>query len=138
MAFLKDYEFNGTGIVVPNAYHAITELNIQKRLVDVNGAPSLSSATGFTPGVQRDDNEIEWKAGSIATLGVSVWGNSDYRNANSQSIGYLGNAPSTNHVAGSPSHILKFFVETTSSLNYTQQAYNYLATHEYFSGSQSA
>jgi hypothetical protein len=138
MAFLKDYEFKGSGIVVESAYHAITELQVQKRLVDVPPPPDNSRDDGLTFGFQRENNEIEWKAGNIATLGVSVWKNADYRNSNSQSIGYVGSAPSNKFIAGGPNEIFRCFIEPTSSLNYTQQAYNYLATHEYFSGSQPA
>jgi len=32
MALIKDYELPGTGLVVSNAYHVVTDVNIKKRM----------------------------------------------------------------------------------------------------------
>ena len=34
MALIRDYELPGTGLVVPNAYHVVTNVKVEKRTAD--------------------------------------------------------------------------------------------------------
>ena len=48
MALIKDYEMQGTGVTVPNAYHVITDLKVKKRIADIPLPPDNGTASGFS------------------------------------------------------------------------------------------
>ena len=63
MALLRDFEIPGTGVVVDNAYHLITNVRTEKRLQDIALPPDSSTEDGLTAGDHGP--EVYWKAGYI-------------------------------------------------------------------------
>jgi hypothetical protein len=140
MALIRDYELPGTGLVVPNAYHVVTKVDVEKRMQDIQSPPDSSRPDGLTANSQQEGMEIYWKAGYIGTIAVTIWKDADSRASGSKPIGFIGDNPSHNeHGAsiGTPGmdHKSKFFLDNSSTASYTEQAYAHLLTTSYYSGS---
>jgi len=73
MALIKDYELAGTGLIVPNAYHVVTNVSIEKRTADLPPPPDTSRADGLTVRDDSPGTEVYWAAGYVATISVTVW-----------------------------------------------------------------
>ena len=140
MALIRDYELPGTGVIVENAYHVITDVKVEKRMADVPAPIDTSRPDGLTAGSQEEGKEVYWKAGYIGTIAVSVWKDKSTRDNDGQPIGFVGVNPSDNKYGVSigtagMDHVCKFFIDPASSDNELTQAYNHLLTTEYYSGS---
>ena len=61
MALIKDFEILGTGLVVSNAYHVVTKVDIEKRLQDVPGPVDESRPDGITAGSQEEGKEVYYE-----------------------------------------------------------------------------
>jgi hypothetical protein len=140
MALIKDYEIPGTGVVVENAYHVVTDVAIKKRMADVappvdNSRPDGLTARDTTPG-----SEVYWQAGYTAQISVTIWKDRAAREADARPIGFIGNNSSDNKYEASigtqgMDHKCIFMLEVPSELNNFQQAYRHLLTTDYYSGS---
>lgn len=140
MALIRDYELQGTGLTVSNAYHVVTRVSVEKRMQDVQGPVDHSRPDGITANSQEEGKEIYWKAGYVATIAVTVWKDEESRNNDLEPIGFIGvnpsdNAHGVNISTAGMDHICKFFLDNTSTSSYTEQAYNHLLSTEYYSGS---
>jgi hypothetical protein len=140
MALIKDYELPGTGLVVSNAYHVVTDVAIKKRMSDIlppvdNSRPDGLTVRDTTPGA-----EVYWQAGYTAEIAVTIWKDKEAREQNAKPIGFIGTNPSDNvngvsiGTAGMD-HKCVFMLEVPSELNHFQQAYRHLLTTDYYSGS---
>ena len=121
MALIKDYEIAGTGMVVPSAYHVITNMNVNKRTSDVLPPADSSRPDGITANWHEGMNITDWKAGVSSKLEVSVYASKQARLDGKSPIATL---DSTSHY--------KFMLDATSPDNYTQQAYEYLLTTDFY------
>jgi len=140
MALLRDYELPGTGLVVPNAYHVVTRVDVEKRIADVPPPVDNSRPDGLTVGFQTEETAVYWKAGYIATVAVTVYKDQSTRDNGGLPIGFIGENPSHNQYGVSigtagMDHKCKFFLDMTSSLDHVAQAYQHLLTTDYYSGS---
>ena len=73
MALIRDYEIPGTGVTVSNAYHVVTKVSVEKRTSDIEGPKDSARPDQRTVGHQQVGQEINWKAGYIGTIAVTVW-----------------------------------------------------------------
>lgn len=138
MALLKDFEIPGTGVVVNNAYHVITNVRTEKRLQDILPPPDSSREDGLT-----DVNmgpEVYWKAGYVGSIEVKVFASEEARQDGKNCLGSFGD---TAHdfipdgiVTEGESYEIKFFIDPDSSDSILTQAYNHLKSTEYYSGAQ--
>lgn len=140
MALIRDYELPGTGLVVPNAYHVVTDVKIEKRVADVQAPPDPTRPDGVTFGAHTVGKEIYWKAGYVATIAVTIWKDREARENDAKPIGFLGTNPSDNKYGVSigtegMDHNCRFFLDVPSELNHIEQAYRHLLTTDYYSGS---
>jgi hypothetical protein len=140
MALIKDYELPGTGVTVPNAYHVVTNVKIEKRMADFKPPVDTSRPDGYTPMDRSAGTEIYWAAGYTAEIAVTVWKDKEARDSEARPIGFVGTNPSDNaHNAsiGTPGmdHKCKFMLEVPSELDHMAQAYRHLLTTDYYSGS---
>ena len=140
MALIKDYELPGTGLVVPNAYHVVTNVKVEKRVADAPTPIDPTRPNGFTPRDESPGGEIHWKAGYIAEIAVTIWKDKAAREADAKPIGFIGKNPSDNKYGVSigtegMDHRCVFFLQVPSELNHVEQAYNHLLTTQYYSGS---
>lgn len=140
MAIIKDYELPGTGLVVSNAYHVVTNVKVEKRMADVPPPIDPTRPDGFTMGFQTDENQVYWKSGYTAEISVTIWKDKSTRDANSTPIGFIGKNSSDNKYGVSigtsgMDHRCVFMLEVPSELDHMAQAYRHLLTTDYYSGS---
>lgn len=141
MALIRDYELPGTGVVVPNAYHVVTSVKVDKRTSNIQPPVDSAHPTGFTANhEQTEDKAVYWKAGYIGEIAVTIWKDKQSREEDKKPIGFLGVNPSDNQYGvsiGTPGmdQHCRFFLEVPSELNHVEQAYRHLLTTEYYSGS---
>lgn len=138
MALQRDYELPGTGLVVPNAYHVVTDIKIQKRVADIPPPPDSSRPDGLT--VRGDGTDVYWKAGYVGEIAVTVWKDKAARDADAKPIGFIGTNPADNKYGVSigtagMDHHCRFFLEVPSQHSDLEQAYLHLLTTDYYSGS---
>jgi hypothetical protein len=140
MALLRDYELPGTGLVVPNAYHVVTNVKIEKRIADIKPPVDNSRPDGLTVMDRSIGTHVYWKSGYIAEIAVTVWINKEARDNDATPIGFIGINPADNKhgvsigTAGMD-HKCVFILEVPSELDHMAQAYRHLLTTDYYSGS---
>jgi hypothetical protein len=138
MALQKNYVIGDTGIEIPEAYHIIYNVYTERRLTDCI-QPKLPIGMPQRP-------EILWKAGHIGRIAVFVYASKEDRDNDMRPIGAIVKYPSdaADRISGTidqnlysitPPFQLEFFIDDTSSDSILTQAYNYLKTIPYFSGS---
>jgi hypothetical protein len=118
MALIRDFEIMGTGVIVPNAYHVITQLDVEKRLVDRQYAQPTGRVYQGNP-----DLDVEWTAGYYGRMVISVWKDAESRTANKNMLGIINADYKVPPI---------FRLDVTSSDSYLTQAYNFLKTVEYY------
>jgi hypothetical protein len=140
MALIRDYELPGTGLVVPNAYHVVTSVNVEKRMADTPPPIDPTRPDGLTMGFQTEETKVYWKSGYKAQIAVTIWKDREARDADSKPIGFIGTNPSDNQYGVSigtagMDHKCVFMLEVPSELDHMAQAYRHLLTTDYYSGS---
>ena len=137
MALLRDFEIPGTGVVVDNAYHLITNVKTEKRLHDITPPPDSSTEDGLTVGDRGP--EVYWKAGYIGWISILVYASQEARQNGKQAIGAFGNSPTEVGVNGlytdGTTFDIKFMIDPNNSDSILTQAYNHLKSTEYYSES---
>lgn len=137
MALIRDYEWQDSGAVFPNAYYIISNVKVEKRAQDIPAPVDASHPTGLTGGGQDPDKAVYWKAGYIGWITVTIWSSKQARIDGKMPIGYMGIEPTeTNYEGfiGTPGMDGKcvFFIDMDSSESYITQAYRHLASLPYF------
>jgi hypothetical protein len=140
MALIKDYELPGTGVVIPNAYHIVTNVSIEKRTVDTPLPPDPTRPNGLTFAERGTGTEVYWAAGYVATISLTVWKDKNARDNDARPIGFVGtnaadNKYGVNIGTQGMDHYCRFMLEVPSALNHIEQAYRHLLTTDYYSGS---
>ena len=143
MALLRDYELPGTGLVVENAYHVVTNVKVEKRVADIPLPIDTSREDGFThsPDREHPDSHVYWKAGYLAEIAVTIWKDKAARDAGAKPIGFMGVNPSDNQYGvsiGTPGmdHRCKFMLDMNSELDHVAQSYAHLLTTDYYAACQ--
>lgn len=138
MALQKNYVIKNTGIEVENAYHLIYNVFTERRLNDYP-QPKM-------PGGKILMSDIRWKAGYIGRIAILVYASKEDRDNKLNPIGAIVKYPSdaagrtsgavdSNLYQITPPCELEFFIDESSTDSILTQAYNYLKTTSYFSGS---
>src|SRR6056300_743602 len=128
MAFIRDYELQGSGATIPNAYHVVTGVNVKKRNVDVPTPVDLSQPDGRTPRDEDPAKEVYWKKGYIAYATVTIWASKQARIDDLNPIGFMGVDPTeTEHTGNIGTKGMDgkciFFLDMNSADSYITQAY---------------
>ena len=135
MALIKDYEIPGTGLIVPNAYHVVTSVRVEKRMADQTPPADSSRADGLT---QVDMGpEVYWKAGYIGHVIVTIWASKSARDTGKDPIGFAGESPTEtefNGTIGTPGLDGKcmFMIDINAPETDIQQAYAHLLTTSFY------
>lgn len=90
MALIKDYEIAGTGVVVPNAYHVITDLKIHKRVNDIKPPRDETTESGYTNEWWEEGTELFWQKGYTCRIFVTIWKDKQSREDDIKPIGVAG------------------------------------------------
>lgn len=136
MALIRDYEIPGTGVVIPNAYHVVTKVDVEKRTHNVALPVDNSTSNKITEGAYVGP-EVYWKAGYIGKIAVTVWKDAATREANLRPLGFLGVNPTDNALGAAigtegMDHHCRFFIDIHSDDNEITQAYKHLKTTDYY------
>jgi len=140
MALIRDYELPGTGLTIPNTYHVVTNVKVEKRMKDTPPPPDPTRPDGITFGANSPETAVYWQAGYTAEIAVTVWKDKAARDIDANPIGLIGNNPSDNKHSVSigtagMDHKCKFMLDVPSELDHMAQAYRHLLTTDYYSGS---
>jgi hypothetical protein len=140
MALIKDFEIPGTGVIVPNAYHVVTNVTIEKRMADTPPPVDTSRPDGFTVRDESPGTEVYWIAGYVATIAVTIWKDQAARNNDAKPVGFVGTIAGDNKYGVSigtagMDHYCRFMLEVPSELDHMAQSYRHLLTTDYYSGS---
>jgi hypothetical protein len=140
MALIKDYELPGTGVTVPNAYHVVTNVKVEKRMSDFKPPVDNSRPNGLTPMDRSPGTEVYWAAGYTAEISITIWKDKEARDNDARPIGYMGVSPTDNTYKASigtdgMDHRCKFMLEVPSEFDHIAQSYRHLLTTDYYSGS---
>lgn len=138
MAIQKNYIIGNTGVEVENAYHIIYNVYTERRLKNLP-QPKMPNGNISLP-------DIRWKAGYIGRIAILVYNSKEDRDNGLKPIGAIAKYPSdaAGRTSGAvdpnlyqitPPCELEFFIDESSSDSILTQAYNYLSTIPYFSGS---
>lgn len=138
MAFIRDYEWQDSGAIIPNAYHVVTGVKVNKRTRDIPPPPDAGRPSGLTD--RDDDNEEEWiywKAGYVANITVTIWSSKQARIDDKKPIGYMGIDPTETEYEGNigtkgMDGKCVFFIDTDSDKSYVTQAYEHLRQFPYY------
>jgi len=118
MALIRDFEIMGTGLTVPNAYHVITQLDVEKRMADRNFPQPTGRVYQGNP-----DLDVQWTAGYYGRIVICVWKDAASREANKNMLGIINADYQVPAV---------FKLDTTSTDSYLTQAYKFLKTVDYY------
>ena len=141
MALIADYELPDTGIIIPNAYHVVMGVLVEKRLQDIKSPIDNSREDKLTAGWKIEGNEVIWKAGYIGKITIGVWKNVEARNADGRPIGFVGGNIQSNTINALTTTTTgmeipcMFMLDMTSSDNHIAQAYAHLKTIDYYKNS---
>lgn len=124
MALIRDFEIMGTGLTVPNAYHVITQLDVEKRMVDRQFPQPTGRVYQGNP-----DLDVQWTAGYYGRIVICVWKDAASREANKNMLGIINADYQVPAV---------FKLDTTSADSYLTQAYKFLKTVEYYANATEA
>jgi hypothetical protein len=125
MALIRDFEIAGTGLVIPGAYHVITQLDVEKRMAD----RTLPQPNGRVYQGDLVDADMEWTAGYYGRMVICVWKDAASRAANKNMLGVINAEYKVPAI---------FRLDTDSSDSYLTQAYAFLKTVEYYAGATEA
>jgi len=124
MALIRDFEIMGTGLTVPNAYHVITQLDVEKRMVDRNFPQPTGRIYQGNP-----DLDVQWTAGYYGRIVICVWKDAASRETNKNMLGVINAEYQVPAV---------FKIDTTSADSYLTQAYKFLKTVDYYANATEA
>ena len=124
MALIRDFEIMGTGLTVPNAYHVITQLDVEKRMVDRNFPQPTGRIYQGNP-----DLDVQWTAGYYGRMAICVWKDAASRETNKNMLGVINAEYQVPAV---------FKIDTTSADSYLTQAYKFLKTVDYYANATEA
>lgn len=124
MALIREFEITGTGLVVPNAYHIITQLDVEKRMTDRAFPQPTGRVYQGNP-----DLDVQWTAGYYGRMTICVWKDLASRTANKTMLGVINAEYKVPAV---------FKLDPTSTDSYLTQAYSFLKTVEYYANATEA
>lgn len=139
MALIKDYEIAGTGVVVPDAYHVITDLKVHKRVNDIKPPRDESTESGYTNEWWEEGTELFWKKGYTCRIFVTIWKDKQAREDDVKPIGVAG-LNTTDMEADirigteGLDERCEFMLDMDSADSNLVQAYNHLKSLDFYAG----
>lgn len=138
MAFIRDYEWQDSGAIIPNAYHVVTGVKVTKRVRDIPPPVDSSRPNGLT--ARDDDNEEEWiywKSGYIGEITVTIWSSKQARIDGKKPIGFMGESPTETEFEGNigtkgMDGKCIMFIDMGSDKSPVTQAYEHLRQFPYY------
>lgn len=113
MALIKSFEIPNTGLTVPNSYHIISDIKLDKRTSPIPVGPN-------------SDDPLQGGVGYVGIIYIQVYGSKDARDQGMKPISYLNAAMPELDIN------FRFAYDPTSSDSLLTQAYNHLKTTDYY------
>lgn len=113
MALIKSFEIPNTGLTVPNSYHIISDIKLDKRTSPIPVGPN-------------SNDPLQGGVGYVGIIYIQVYGSKDARDQGMKPICYL------NAAMPELDFNFKFAYDPTSSDSLLIQAYNHLKTTDYY------
>lgn len=113
MALIKSFEIPNTGLTVPNSYHIISDIKLDKRTTSIHVS-------------ENSNDPLQGNVGYVATIFMQVYGSKDARDQGMKPISYLNAAMPELDIN------FRFAYDPTSSDSLLTQAYNHLKTTDYY------
>ena len=116
MALVKDFEILNTGLKVPNAYHVIGDVRLDKRISSI-------------PVSKNSNDPLKGEPGYIGQIFIHIFSSKESRTQGLNPIAFLN--------AAMPEIDLnfRFAYDPTSADSLLTQAYTYLKSTEYYKNS---
>jgi hypothetical protein len=137
MALQRDYTIPNTNYTVANAYHIITEVEVNKKNTDDAGPSQIEDHINVA--AKENSDPVYWKKGYTSKLKVEVYANKQARLDGKKSIGILGvQSSDIDSQLGTKGmdHKIVFYLDTNTDSSVFEQAYTYLKSTAYYSNAQ--
>jgi len=133
MALQRNYNIPNTSLIINDAYHIISDIDVQKRNVDDMG-PVTSDGMPNT-NLDRTSDPVYWKSGYTCRVKVDVYLSKEARDTAKKPIATLGardiKLEATLATQGMDERIV-FYSDTDNAENILTQAYNHLKSTDYY------
>ena len=133
MALQRNYNIPNTSLIISDAYHIISDIDVQKRNVDDMG-PVTPEGTPNT-NLDRTSDFVYWKSGYTCRVKVDVYASKEARDTAKKPIATLGvrdiKLEEKLATQGMDERIV-FYSDTDNTDNILTQAYNHLKSTDYY------
>jgi hypothetical protein len=133
MALQRNYNIPNTSLIINDAYHIISDIDVQKRNVDDMG-PVTSDGTPNT-NLDRASDSVYWKSGYTCRVKVDVYASKEARDTAKKPIATLGSRDvklEENLTTKGMDERIVFYSDTDNTDNILTQAYNHLKSTDYY------
>jgi len=133
MALQRNYNIPNTSLIINDAYHIISDIDVQKRNVDDMG-PVTSDGTPNT-NLDRTSDSVYWKSGYTCRVKVDVYASKEARDTAKKPIATLGARDvklEENLATQGMDERIVFYSDTDNTDNILTQAYNHLKNTDYY------
>ena len=133
MALQRNYNIPNTSLIISDAYHIISDIDVQKRNVDDMG-PVTPEGTPNT-NLDRTSDSVYWKSGYTCRVKVDVYASKAARDTSKKPIATLGVRDiklEENLATKGMDERIVFYSDTDNTDNILTQAYNHLKSTDYY------
>lgn len=137
MALQRNYNIPNTSLIISDAYHIISDIDVQKRNVDdmgpVSGTVAGSNQINFE--LDRTSDSVYWKSGYTCRVKVDVYVSKEARDTAKKPIATLGVRDiklEENLATQGMDERIVFYSDTDNTDNILTQAYNHLKSTDYY------
>jgi hypothetical protein len=133
MALQRNYTIPNTSLIINDAYHIISDIDVQKRNVDDMGP--VKGNGEFNIELDRASDYVYWKRGYTCRVKVDVYVSKEARDTAKKPIATLGVRDiklQENLATQGMDERIVFYSDTDNSDNILTQAYNHLKSTDYY------
>jgi len=133
MALQRNYNIPNTSLIINDAYHIISDIDVQKRNVDDMGP--VKGNGEFNIELDRASDYVYWKSGYTCRVKVDVYVSKEARDTAKKPIATLGARDiklEENLATKGMDERIVFYSDTDNSDNILTQAYNHLKSTDYY------
>ena len=133
MALQRNYNIPNTSLIINDAYHIISDIDVQKRNVDDMGP--VKGNGEFNIELDRASDYVYWKSGYTCRVKVDVYVSKEARDTAKKPIATLGARDiklEENLATKGMDERIVFYSDTDNTDNILTQAYNHLKSTDYY------
>jgi hypothetical protein len=133
MALQRNYNIPHTSLIINDAYHIVSDIDVQKRNVDDMGP--VKGNGEFDTNLDRTSEPVYWKSGYTCRVKVDVYASKEARDTAKKPIATLGVRDiklEENLATNGMDEKIMFYSDTNDTENILTQAYNHLKSTDYY------